>query len=98
MRGSKYSTHDKLLWSVHLVLSTAAVPFAARPRFAGPPSLAPERPLCRAPRATGTSGTRKSGSTGATRLYEPEIQYGHNKRCVLTLRSLQEHYNNRERQ
>ena len=36
MRGSKYSTRDKLLWSVHLVLSTAPVPFAARPRFAAP--------------------------------------------------------------
>src|SRR6185312_4632032 len=53
----------------------------------------PWGPSCRAPCATGTSGTRKSDSTGATRLYEPEIQYGHNKRCVLKLRSLRYHYN-----
>jgi hypothetical protein len=45
MRGSKYSTRDKLLWSVHLVLSTAAVPFAARPRLRGPPELGSGTPL-----------------------------------------------------
>jgi hypothetical protein len=63
-------------------------PSAARPRYAGPP--------CRAPCATGTSGTRKSDSTGATPPYKPEIQYGYNKRCVLKLRSLRYHYNDRE--
>ena len=51
---------------------------------------------CRAPGATGTSGTRKSDSTGATPPYKPEIQYGYNKRCVLKLRSLRYHYNDRE--
>jgi hypothetical protein len=68
---------------------------SARSRRPSLPDTALRVP-CRAPGATGTSGTRKSDSTGATPPYKPEIQYGYNKRCVLKLRSLRYHYNDRE--
>ena len=87
---------DKLLWSVHLVLGTVAASLCCPTPLRGSPVPRSGTPPCRAPCATGTSGTRKSDSTGATRPYKPEIQYGYNKRCVLKLRSLRYHYNDRE--
>ncbi|SEG20862.1 hypothetical protein SAMN05216403_1533 [Nitrosospira multiformis ATCC 25196] len=103
-RGKKEFGDDTAMHPYTLYQARSRRPPAARSRFAGPSRRAPGPPArprfagppCCAGGATGTSGTRKSDGTGATRLYEPEIQYGHNKKCVLTLRSLQAHYNNRE--
>jgi len=86
---------------ITLLRTPALKPGRGAPPLPDPASRVPraalrDAPSCRAPGATGTSGTRKSDGTGATRPYKPEIQYGYNKRCALKLRSLRYHYNDTE--